>query len=305
MKFDLWKSLLCLALFACFDAAGDWVHVTNLNTISILDGGGLVVPAQASPYPSTNLISVPAGLVVSKVLVTLSGFTHSFPSDVSMLLVGPQGQQGILMSEVGGQNQFGVSGLTLLLDDDATTTLPVYSSLTSGVFKPTNGYLALQYPRLPYDFPQPAPVGNSNAVASLSTLWSNDLADRDNTFGVNATQKDLFKGRFQLKEDFTYSLSKSKYITTLGQNIPATLSNQGETPNISSELTQLKLAGTYQFNRASSVIAGYMYQRLKSNDYYYNAYLYGFTPTSMLPTKQRTPNYSVNTVFVAYRYSFR
>ena len=174
MKFNLWKSLLCLALFACFDAAGDWVHVTNLNTISILDGGGLVVPAQASPYPSTNLISVPAGLVVSKVLVTLSGFTHSFPSDVSMLLVGPQGQQGILMSEVGGQNQFGVSGLTLLLDDDATTTLPVYSSLTSGVFKPTNGYLALQYPRLPYDFPQPAPVGNSNAVASLSPFKGTD-----------------------------------------------------------------------------------------------------------------------------------
>jgi MtrB/PioB family decaheme-associated outer membrane protein len=144
-----------------------------------------------------------------------------------------------------------------------------------------------------------------NAVAPLSTLWSNDLADRDNTFGANAKQKGLLSGKLELSEDFNYSLSKSKYITTLGPNIPATLSNQGETPNVSSELTQFKLAGTYQFNRSSSVIAGYLYQRLKSNDYYYNAYLYGFTPTSMLPTNQRAPDYSVNTVFVAYRYSFR
>jgi hypothetical protein len=50
---------------------------------------------------------------------------------------------------------------------------------------------------------------------------------------------------------------------------------------------------------------GYLYQRLKSNDYYYSAYQFGFTPTSLLPTNMQAPNYSVNTVFVAYRFSFR
>jgi MtrB/PioB family decaheme-associated outer membrane protein len=144
-----------------------------------------------------------------------------------------------------------------------------------------------------------------NAVAPLSALWSNDLADRDNTFGINGKQKGFLGGKLELAEDFNYSLSKSKYITTLVQNIPAVVGNQGATPNISSELTQFKLTGTYQFSRASSFIAGYMYQRLKSNDYFYSAYQLGFTPTSLLPTNQQAPNYSVNTVFVAYRYSFR
>jgi len=144
-----------------------------------------------------------------------------------------------------------------------------------------------------------------NAVAPLSTLWSNDLADRDNAFGVNGKQKGLLSGKLELSEDFNYSLSKTKYVTILGSKITPTLSNQGEVPNISSTLTQFKLAGAYRFNGASSILAGYMFQRLKSDDYYYNAFLYGFTPTSLLPTNQRAPNYSVNTVFVAYRYSFR
>ncbi|MEP6484282.1 MAG: MtrB/PioB family decaheme-associated outer membrane protein [Rudaea sp.] len=144
-----------------------------------------------------------------------------------------------------------------------------------------------------------------NAVAPLSTLWANDLADRDNTVGVNGKQKGFRNGKLEFAEDFNYSLSKTKYITTLVQNIPAVIGNQGATPNISGEMTQFKLTGTYQFNHASSIIAGYMYQRLKSNDYYYNAYLYGFSPTSLLPTNQQAPNYSVNTLFVAYRLSFQ
>jgi len=144
-----------------------------------------------------------------------------------------------------------------------------------------------------------------NALAPPLALWSNTLADRENTLGLNGKQKGLFKGKFELDEDFTYSLGKSKYVTTLVQNIAATLSNQGATPNISSDLKQFRLTGTYQLNRASSLSAGYLYQRLKSNDYYYNAFQLGFTPTGLLPTNQQAPNYSVNSVFVAYRYSFR
>lgn len=144
-----------------------------------------------------------------------------------------------------------------------------------------------------------------NAVAPRTTLWSNDLGDRDNTLGINGKQKGFLAGKLEISEDFNYALSKSKYITTLVQGIPAVVGNQGESPNISSELTQFKLTGAYQFNQASSILAGYMYQRLKSNDYFYNAYQLGYTPTSLLPTNQKAPNYSVNTVFVAYRYSFR
>ena len=144
-----------------------------------------------------------------------------------------------------------------------------------------------------------------NAVAPLTTLWSNDLADRDNTIGVNGKQKGFLAGKLELAEDLNYSLSKSKYYTALVQNILPVIGNIGDSPNISSELTQFKLTGTYRIDRSSSVIAGYLYQRLKSSDYYYSAYQLGFTPTTLLPTNQVAPNYSVNTLFVAYRLSFR
>jgi hypothetical protein len=113
------------------------------------------------------------------------------------------------------------------------------------------------------------------------------------------------KGKLEFSEDFTYALSKSKYYTTLVANIPAAVGNQGTSPNISSEITQFRATGTYAINRSSQLMLGYLYQRLKASDYFYNAYQFGFTPTSLLPTGQQAPNYSVNTVFVAYRYSFR
>jgi hypothetical protein len=115
----------------------------------------------------------------------------------------------------------------------------------------------------------------------------------------------MLGGKFQLREDFTYSLAKTKYITLLSANIAPNLSNQGEVPNISSDLKQLRVTGAYQFDHRSSILAGYLYQRLKANDYYYYAFQNGFTPTGLLPTNQQAPNYTVNTVFVAYRYSFR
>ena len=143
-----------------------------------------------------------------------------------------------------------------------------------------------------------------NAVAPLATLWANTLTDRDNAIGLNGRQKGLLKGKFELSEDLSYGLSKSKYYTTLVQNINPAVGNAGTSPNISSELTQFSVTGRYQFDAASQLLVGYLYQRLNSNDYYYSAYQYGFTPTSLLPTNMQAPNYSVNTVFVAYRYAF-
>lgn len=138
-----------------------------------------------------------------------------------------------------------------------------------------------------------------------TTLWSNDLRDRDNTVGFDGRQKGFMGGKLELREDVTYSLAKTKYVTFLEANIVPTLANQGEVPNISSELTQARVTGTYQFDRRSSLLAGYLYQRLKASDYYYYAFQYGFTPTGLLPTNQKAPDYTVNTVFVAYRYSFQ
>jgi subtilisin-like proprotein convertase family protein len=147
---------------------------SNTNFMTINDSASPLT--EATPYPSTNLVTGLAGRVVTRLTVTLQGLSHTFPSDVSMLLVGPEGQMAILMSEVGGQQKYSVTNLTLTLDDGATNPLPFDASLTSGEFKPTNGYLLLGHPGLPYDFPFPAPPGNSNSFSSLS-VFNNTEAD--------------------------------------------------------------------------------------------------------------------------------
>jgi len=145
-----------------------------------------------------------------------------------------------------------------------------------------------------------------NAVALVTTLWTNSLADEDTTLGLSGKQKGLMGGRLELQEDLTYSLGKAGYSTAL-ITAPAAAGNlsSGDLPDIRSEMTRLRLSGTYQLDKAAQVVMGFVHQKLKADDYYYNAYQLGFTPTTLMPTNQQAPNYSVNVVYAAYRYSFR
>jgi subtilisin-like proprotein convertase family protein len=187
MKPDAWKILLgifCAGLLSAVPAAaGGALMFSNSNFIIINDS--FSPPTIATPYPSTNLATGLAGQVVTKATVTLQGFSHEFPSDVDILLVGPQGQKAILMANVGGQDKYSVTNLTLTLDDDAMNSLPIYTNLVSGTFKPTNGYLATGNASLPFNFPSPAPPGTSNAVSSLSVFKNTDPNGTWNLFVVD------------------------------------------------------------------------------------------------------------------------
>lgn len=89
----------------------------------------------ANPYPSTINISGRTG-VVSKVTVTLTGFSHVFPDDVDIMLVAPNGASAIILSDVGGE--FTTEDVNITLDDAAATTLPDEAQITSGTYQPTN-----------------------------------------------------------------------------------------------------------------------------------------------------------------------
>jgi MtrB/PioB family decaheme-associated outer membrane protein len=146
-----------------------------------------------------------------------------------------------------------------------------------------------------------------NALVLVATQWSNTLRDADTTIGLNAKQRGLFGGKFSLSEDMSFSSSKSTYSSasvslSAAQNI---VGATGTAPDIKSNIAQLRLVGAYQIDKVSQVNVGYAYQRLRSNDYYYNAYQLGFTPTSVLNTNQTAPNYAVNVLFASYKYSFQ
>lgn len=91
----------------------------------------------ATPYPST--ITVPPGLGrVSKVTVSLSKFSHEYPADADILLVGPNGNGVVLFSDVGGGRA--LTNAWLNFDDDASTTVPAnpVDPVPNGSYKPTN-----------------------------------------------------------------------------------------------------------------------------------------------------------------------
>ena len=86
----------------------------------------------AAPYPSNITVSGLGGTVITHVQVKLNGVTHTFPDDIDILLVGPGGQNAIIMSDVGGGNP-GTTGVTLTLDDFAATSLPDAGPLVTGL----------------------------------------------------------------------------------------------------------------------------------------------------------------------------
>jgi subtilisin-like proprotein convertase family protein len=88
----------------------------------------------ATPYPATLLVSNVAG-TVHQVTVTLTGLTHSYPSDLAILLVGPSGLPVMLMGGAG--NSEGINNVTLSFDQIAGLEMP--SSFSgSGTYRPSD-----------------------------------------------------------------------------------------------------------------------------------------------------------------------
>ena len=130
---------------------------TNSGFISIPTSGSV---GTATPYPSTINVS---GLVgtVSKVTVALANINHTWPDDISILLVGPGGQKTMLMSDAGGNaGATPMSNVTVTFDDAAATQLPQSSQITSGTYRPGD-----------YDSAEvldlPAPVGPYGTTLSV------------------------------------------------------------------------------------------------------------------------------------------
>lgn len=90
-------------------------------------------PAVGGTSTSINVTGVQGN--VSFVSVTINGLSHTWPGDVDMALVSPDGRRLALMSDSGGGSN--VSGLTLTFADGAANLLPT-TTLSSGSFRPTD-----------------------------------------------------------------------------------------------------------------------------------------------------------------------
>jgi hypothetical protein len=151
---------------------GTTVTFSNPAPITINDS------LPASPYPS-NITVGGVTNSVTKVTVTITGFNHTFPSDVDMLLVGPGGQKFVLVSDViGGTDAVGINWT---LDDAAAAFIGSTGAAASGTFKPTN------YTTCQDVFAAPAPAGLYLTPGGIGTPCGTDTLAAFNGVNPNGT----------------------------------------------------------------------------------------------------------------------
>jgi subtilisin-like proprotein convertase family protein len=142
------------SLYVFDDAGGDVGSIGSgwlltLTTDLPADGGcnftAMTIPAGApgstagpsSAFPAGIVhVGVPVDLDQYKVRVDLLGLTHSYPRDLDVLLVGPQGQKVLVMSDAGGSGP-GVNNVTLSFQDDAAAPLAQFVNPTTGFYRPS------------------------------------------------------------------------------------------------------------------------------------------------------------------------
>ncbi len=111
----------------------------------------------ASPYPSRIYVSNLGP--VTGLTVTLKDITYPFSQDLDILLVGPQGQSIVLLSNVGpSTGTHNASNVTLTFSDAAASRIPQTTALGSPGSSVTTK--PVDYPGTDTDtFPTPAPSG--------------------------------------------------------------------------------------------------------------------------------------------------
>ncbi len=150
---------------------------TFLNGTRILMG---TVAAPPGPYPSVIDILNIAG-TITNLTVKLTNVSHTLPDDMDVLLVGPQGQKVMLMSDTGGSNP--LNFVHLRFSATATASLPDTAIITGGTYRPSN--FAVNE-----TLPSPAPNGPyANALTDFDGISPNGTwrlyANDDTTNAAN------------------------------------------------------------------------------------------------------------------------
>lgn len=125
--------------------------IGTTNTVSFSNPAAITIVdnAAGSPYPSN--ITVSGITSFSRVTVSLTGLSHTFPDDIDIILVAPGGaQKAYVMSDNGSGTD--IVGVNLTFDDNAAAALST-ATITSGTYKPSNLDTTTDV------LPAPAPAG--------------------------------------------------------------------------------------------------------------------------------------------------
>jgi hypothetical protein len=148
--------------------------------------------------------------------------------------------------------------------------------------------------------------------------WTQSQGDRIHTLGMGARYRGLLRGCLDLQGELTYSHARTPISvmggTYYGNGVPSSPTGNvfiaaESFPDIKSEFTQLRLMGTYAIDKASAVRVTYIYGRLKSSDWAYDAYAQSVLGVlaiqNYIGPGITSPNYDVNVIGVSYIYRFQ
>jgi subtilisin-like proprotein convertase family protein len=142
--------------------------------------GGISIPSfgSADKYPSTIDVSGYNG-TVSHVMVFIRDLTHTSPDDLDIMLVGPQGQKVMLMSDAGGGGD--LTGASFRIDDNAASAMPDSSTISGDPWKPSDYEVGESLPAPAPPGPYSSLLGSFNGTNPNGTwsLYINDDAGID------------------------------------------------------------------------------------------------------------------------------
>jgi subtilisin-like proprotein convertase family protein len=127
-----------------------WAVVfSNTAAITINDA---IAQGVSNLYPSTINVTGMTGNITN-ITVRLENLNHTFPADLDIMLVAPNGDNIVLLSDTGGANDVFFGNITF--DDAAAST--VGTTITTGTYQTTRDATA-------DTFPAPAPAVGTNTT---------------------------------------------------------------------------------------------------------------------------------------------
>ncbi len=166
-------SVMCAALIAPVASAqtrdlSPSVVFTNSTAITVTTGAA----NNAVPYPSGITVSGVSGTIPAtpgSVKVTLNNFSHTFPDDLGLVLVGPTGAALLLQDGAGDDPD--MVNVTYTFSDDGASTLPDLTAWTAGTYKPTAYFTGDSFPApgpgTVYGNPGPAGAGTATFASTF------------------------------------------------------------------------------------------------------------------------------------------
>ena len=162
-----------LGAFDGTDPNGTWKLFVSDDTVA---DKGLVsywtayitTTSRTQPFPSTITVSGSAG-VVTDVDLELKKLSHTWASDLDLMLVGPDGRRAMVMSDTGGVT----TAADITLDDEADAQVPAVDAITTGRYAPVDRPDTCELNGDAFPAPAPSSVGVGTALATFDGVSAN------------------------------------------------------------------------------------------------------------------------------------